>query len=55
MQTKYTIAADVIDNPIHINVIKGPLTRNLAALLPDVVDEIELAAQELIPTQGDGE
>lgn len=55
MQTKYTIAADVIDHPIHIAVIKGPLTRNLATVLPEVVDEIRDACQEIIRGNSNGE
>ncbi|CCL98904.1 uncharacterized protein FIBRA_00911 [Fibroporia radiculosa] len=52
VQTKYTIAEDVISDPIHINVIRGPLTRNLATVLPAVVDEIDVSFRELIPTHG---
>lgn len=54
VQTKYTIAPNVIDMPIHIAVIKGPLTRNIASLLPDVVDEIRVATEDSIPIHGDG-
>ncbi|CCL98903.1 uncharacterized protein FIBRA_00910 [Fibroporia radiculosa] len=53
VQTKYTIAEDVIAHPIHINVIRGPLTRNLVSILPAVIDEIDAACRELIPTEGD--
>lgn len=53
VQTKYTIAPNVIDMPIHIAVIKGPLTRNIASLLPDVVDEIRVATEDSIPIHGD--
>ncbi|PCH34303.1 cytochrome P450 [Wolfiporia cocos MD-104 SS10] len=53
VQTKYTIAEDVIHHPIHIPVIRGPLTRNIAALIPDMFDEISFATDELIPTRGD--
>lgn len=42
-------------HPIHITVIRGPLTRNLASLLPNVVDEIDFAFKQLIPVQGDGQ
>ncbi|KAI0962094.1 hypothetical protein AcV7_001014 [Taiwanofungus camphoratus] len=52
-QTKYTIAPLLVAHPIHITVIRGPLTRNLASLLPDVVDEIDFAFKQLIPVQGD--
>lgn len=55
VQTKYTIAKNVIENPIHISVMRGPLTRNLAPLLLDVIDEINIGVEEHIPTRGDGE
>ncbi|PCH34304.1 cytochrome P450 [Wolfiporia cocos MD-104 SS10] len=53
VQTKYTITEDVIHHPIHIPVIRGPLTRNIAALIPDMFDEIAVAANELVPARGD--
>lgn len=53
VQTKYTIAKNVIENPIHISVMRGPLTRNLAPLLLDVIDEINIGVEEHIPTRGD--
>ncbi|OSX67134.1 hypothetical protein POSPLADRAFT_1164419 [Postia placenta MAD-698-R-SB12] len=49
IQLKYTIAPDVNEHPIHTPVIRGPLTRNLGALFPDVVDEINVAFPELMP------
>ncbi|KZT08802.1 cytochrome P450 [Laetiporus sulphureus 93-53] len=50
VQPKYTIGVtEVVDNPIHISVIRGPLTRNLAVLLPGIMDEISVAMEELIP------
>lgn len=49
VQLKYTIAPDVNEHPIHTPVIRGPLTRNLGALFPDVVDEINVAFPELMP------
>lgn len=55
VQTKYTIAPDVLIHPIHITVIKEQLTRNLAPLFHEVVKEVEAAMQELIPAKGDGE
>ncbi|KAF9819212.1 hypothetical protein IEO21_02251 [Rhodonia placenta] len=53
VQTKYTIAPDVLIHPIHITVIKEQLTRNLAPLFHEVVKEVEAAMQELIPAKGD--
>ncbi|KAH9918497.1 cytochrome P450 [Fomitopsis serialis] len=53
LQAKYTIAKDILRNPIHIPVIRGPFTRNLAAFMPDVADEIASAVQEAVPDAGD--
>ncbi|KZT08801.1 cytochrome P450 [Laetiporus sulphureus 93-53] len=53
VQMKYTIAPEVADHPIHISVIRGPLTRNFGVVLPDVVDEITVAMEELIPIKHD--
>ncbi|KZT02239.1 cytochrome P450 [Laetiporus sulphureus 93-53] len=46
---RYTIAPDANKLPIHINVIKGPLTRNLGVIYSDVVDEMKAAFPENIP------
>jgi len=54
IQTKHTIAPDVFLNPIHIPVIRGPLTRNLGVLFADVVEEIFTAFPEVMPVDGDG-
>lgn len=55
VQLKHTVAPEISSNPIHTNVIRGPLTRNLGLLFPDVVDEIERAFPEAIPLKDDGE
>ncbi|PCH34176.1 cytochrome P450 [Wolfiporia cocos MD-104 SS10] len=53
LHTKLTIAPDVNTHPIHIGVIRGPLTRNLGLLFADVVDEIKVAFSDVINPQGD--
>ncbi|KAH9929782.1 cytochrome P450 [Fomitopsis serialis] len=53
VQAKYTIAKEIHENPIHIPVIRGPFTRNLGALMPDVADEVASAVQEAIPDTGE--
>ncbi|PCH34273.1 cytochrome P450 [Wolfiporia cocos MD-104 SS10] len=49
VQTRYTIAPDVLEHPIHIIAIKERLTKNLGPLFPEVVDEVQTAFQELLP------
>jgi len=53
LQMRHTVAPEVSTNPIHINVVRGPLTRNLGLLFPDVIDEIDLAFPEAIRLKGD--
>ena len=54
MQAKYTTAMESNENPIHVQVIRGPLTRNVSALIPDVSEEVALAIDDAIPETGDG-
>ncbi|PCH44104.1 cytochrome P450, partial [Wolfiporia cocos MD-104 SS10] len=53
VQTKYTITASLIQTPIHVPVIQGPLTRNLDVLLLDMISEIAIAIPKAIPVKGD--
>lgn len=45
---------EVTDNPYHINIVRGPLTRNLANQFDDIRDEMVLAVNDMIPCQKDG-
>lgn len=54
MQGKYTIAKEIHENPIHVQVIRGPFTRNLGVLIPEVADEVAAAIDDAIPKTGDG-
>ncbi|KAI0947286.1 hypothetical protein AcV7_009746 [Taiwanofungus camphoratus] len=49
MQLKYTIAPR---HPVHVKTMRENLTRNMATLLPDLIDEIRAAVQDMIPTHG---
>ncbi|EMD34619.1 hypothetical protein CERSUDRAFT_86021 [Gelatoporia subvermispora B] len=51
LQSKYTLGRDTAEDPYHIEVIREKLTRNLATLLPDVMDEIQHAFNEFIPIE----
>lgn len=53
VQGKYTIAKEIHENPIHVQVIRGPFTRNIGALIPDVADEVAVAVEDAIPKTGD--
>ncbi|ETN42422.1 uncharacterized protein HMPREF1541_01577 [Cyphellophora europaea CBS 101466] len=38
---------DIVHNPTHHQTIRGPLTRNLAGLVPDIFDEVASAFDDL--------
>jgi hypothetical protein len=48
------VGREVTDNPYHINIVRGPLTRNLANQFEDIRDEMVLAVNDMIPLQKDG-
>ncbi|KAK0244007.1 cytochrome P450 [Armillaria nabsnona] len=53
LQTSYTLGRGIHLDPYHIDVVRGALTRNIAACFPDVRDEIETSFKEEIPeTEG---
>ena len=44
-----------MDDPYHIDIVKDKLMRSLAAVLPDVIDELSVAVPEYIcPPNDDG-
>ncbi|PCH34175.1 cytochrome P450 [Wolfiporia cocos MD-104 SS10] len=53
ISTRHTIAPDVNTHPIHLPVIRGPLTRNLGVVFSDVIDEIFAAFPDVIKLDGD--
>ncbi|RDX53553.1 cytochrome P450 [Lentinus brumalis] len=54
LQTRFTLGRDTIDDPYHVDLIRDKLMRSLAAVLPDVIDELSLAVPEYIcPQEGD--
>ncbi len=56
LQTRFTLGRDTIDDPYHIDLIRDKLMKSLAAVLPDVIDELSLAVPEYIcPQEGDSE
>lgn len=50
----WTVQPDIMHIPIHIAMIKERLTRNLAPITPDVVDEVQRGFEELIPATEKG-
>lgn len=38
---------EIVHNPTHHDTIRGPLTRNLAGLVPDILDEVAAAFDDL--------
>ncbi|KAI0758034.1 cytochrome P450 [Fomes fomentarius] len=52
LQLRHTLGPGV-DDQFHVAVVRDKLTRNLAALYPDVLDEITEAFHEYIPAKED--
>ncbi|KAF4619932.1 hypothetical protein D9613_004667 [Agrocybe pediades] len=51
-QWDHTLGTAVSDNAYHINIVRGPLTRNLANQFDDARDEMILALNDMIPCEG---
>ncbi|KAF8887261.1 cytochrome P450 [Gymnopilus junonius] len=51
-QWDYTVGPAVSENPYHINIVRGPLTRNLANQFDDIREEMILAFNGMIPCKG---
>ena len=47
--THITVGPDHMEDPFHVEAIKGPLTRNIGPRLSDVLDEIDVAFGDYIP------
>ncbi|KAH9895701.1 cytochrome P450 [Cubamyces lactineus] len=53
VQTKYTVGHEAHHDPYHVNVVREKLTRNLSAILPEIMDELTAAVHENIPAEED--
>ncbi|KAL0578516.1 hypothetical protein V5O48_003459 [Marasmius crinis-equi] len=53
LQTDYTISPTIHRNPYHIDVVRGPLTRNIGARFDDVRDELRHAFNHYISPRDD--
>ena len=40
----------MLDDPYHVDIVRDKLTRQIPAVLPDVVDELSMVLPEYIPT-----
>ncbi|KAK1231303.1 hypothetical protein PQX77_005583 [Marasmius sp. AFHP31] len=49
LQLRYTMSPVIHENPYHIDVVRGALTRNISARFDDVRDELKAAFDEYIP------
>ena len=54
LQTPYTLGQEVRDNDYHVGVIRFALPRNLAALFPDIRDEIQNSFDDHLMLIGNG-
>ncbi|KAJ8454435.1 hypothetical protein ONZ51_g13027 [Trametes cubensis] len=53
VQTRYTVGHEAHRDPYHVNIVREKLTRNLPAILPDIMDELTVAVHEHIPMNDD--
>ncbi|KIL60298.1 hypothetical protein M378DRAFT_26609 [Amanita muscaria Koide BX008] len=53
LSSDLTIGPEFFDDPFQVEIVKGPLTRNIGTKFADVHDEIIAAFDDFIPTQGD--
>ncbi|PCH34535.1 cytochrome P450 [Wolfiporia cocos MD-104 SS10] len=49
IQAKYTLGENPVEPPIEIAAIHGPMTRNLSAIVPDIVEEVVLSVEKAFP------
>ncbi|KIM34987.1 hypothetical protein M413DRAFT_449945 [Hebeloma cylindrosporum] len=50
-QWDYTVGRDVTENPYHISIVRGPMTRNLVNQFEDIRDEMLWAVNDMISCQ----
>ncbi|CDO73010.1 hypothetical protein BN946_scf185007.g64 [Trametes cinnabarina] len=53
MQIRHTFGPETDEDPYHVDIIREKLTRSIPAILPDVIDELNLAVPERIPAKSD--
>ncbi|KAJ7574537.1 cytochrome P450 [Mycena floridula] len=49
LQVPYTLGNEITTDPYHVETIRGPLTRNIAACFPDTREEMVMAFESQIP------
>ncbi|CDO73436.1 hypothetical protein BN946_scf185013.g71 [Trametes cinnabarina] len=47
---QYMVGEETVKDLYHVDIIREKLTRSISSILPDVVDELQLATEEYIPT-----
>ncbi|KZS89033.1 cytochrome P450 [Sistotremastrum niveocremeum HHB9708] len=47
--TPYTLGEEVEEAPIHTEIVRGPLTKNISSFFPHIIDELEVAIPLLVP------
>ncbi len=54
VQISYNMHPETIENQYHMDLVRSTLTRNIPALLPDLIDEIQHAFPQVFPLQDQG-
>ncbi|TBU43931.1 cytochrome P450 [Dichomitus squalens] len=53
LQIQYILGCEPRDDPYHVDLISGKLTRTLSAILPELLDELRVSLPEYVPTHDD--
>ena len=53
-QISYTLGRELYVDQFHIDLVREKLTRSLPTILPDVIDELNIAVPTYLPTRDDG-
>jgi hypothetical protein len=51
LQLRHTVSPQFVDETYHIAAIRTSLNRNIDDILPDLIDEMILAFQEILESQ----
>ena len=46
---------EIVHNPYHLPIVRTQLTRNIGALYPEIIDEINTALDDVLDLSGNGE
>jgi hypothetical protein len=54
LQTEYTMGRKIGEDRYHVSVIRGTMTRSLAAVFPEIREEVMESFKQVLPLSGSG-